>query len=60
MKYTKPWLIENSVETDDWHLWLAANALADLEYQLIYRNELVAVEFFDLDRAAEFAQEHGL
>jgi hypothetical protein len=60
MKYTKPWLIENSVTEDDWHTWLAVNAVQDLEYQLLYRNETVVVEFFEQDRAAEFAQEHGL
>jgi hypothetical protein len=60
MKYTKPWLIENSVDTDEWHTWLTTNAQQDLEYQLLYRNETVVVEFFDLDRAAEFALELGL
>jgi hypothetical protein len=60
MKYTKPWLIENLVTEDEWHQWLAVNAVQDLEYQLLYRNETVVVEFFEQDRAAEFAQEHGL
>jgi hypothetical protein len=60
MKHTKPWLIENLVAEDDWHTWLAVNAVQDLEYQLLYRNDTVIVEFFDQDRAEEFAQEFGL
>ncbi len=60
MKYTKPWTIENLVAEDDWHSWLAVNAVQDLEYQLLYRNEAVILEFFDHDRGAEFAQEFGL
>ena len=60
MKYTKPWLIADSVESDAWHQWLAVNAVQDLDYQVIYRNETVAVEFFDQDRAAAFAAELGL
>ena len=60
MKYTKPWTIADLVDHDEWHTWLAAHAQQDLEYQLLYRNETVVVEFFDLDRAAEFAQELGL
>ncbi len=60
MKYTKPWTIENLVAEDDWHSWLAVNAVQDLEYQLLYRNETVILEFFDHDRGAEFAMEFGL
>jgi hypothetical protein len=60
MKYSKPWTIENLVAEDLWHSWLAVNAVQDLEYQLLYRNETVILEFFDHDRAAEFAQEFAL
>lgn len=60
MKYTKPWTIENSVADDAWHQWLAINAVEDLEYQTVYKNEQVSLEFFDWDRAQEFAQEFGL
>jgi hypothetical protein len=60
MKYTKPWTIAHLVEEDSWHSWLAVNAILDLEYQIIYKNEQVILEFFDMDRAGEFAQEFGL
>ena len=60
MKYTKSWTIENLVSEDDWHTWLAINALELTEYQLLYRNDSVVLEFFDQDRAAEFATEFGL
>ncbi len=60
MKYTKPWTIENLVTGDEWHSWLAVNAIEDLEYHLLYRNDTVILEFFDHDRAQEFAQEFGL
>lgn len=60
MKYTKPWTIENLVGDDDWHQWLAINAIEDLEYQTLYKNQTVILEFFDADRAQEFALEFGL
>jgi hypothetical protein len=60
MKYTKPWTIADLVEQDSWHSWLAVNAVLDLEYQVIYKNEQLALEFFDTDRADEFALEFGL
>lgn len=60
MKYTKPWTIADLVEQDSWHSWLAVNAVVDLEYQLIYKNEQLSLEFFDSDRAEEFALEFGL
>ena len=60
MKYTKPWTIDNLVSSDDWHIWLAINALGGLEYQLLYWSDYIELEFFDHDRAEEFAQEFGL
>jgi hypothetical protein len=60
MKYTKPWTITDLVEQDAWHAWLAINAVVDLDYQMIYKNEQVSLEFFDLDQAQAFAQEFGL
>jgi hypothetical protein len=60
MKYTKPWTIEDTALEDSWHSWLSINALSGLEYQLLYWEDRIEVEFFDLDRAAEFAQEFGL
>jgi hypothetical protein len=60
MKYTKPWTIENLVADDAWHSWLTINAIIDLEYQVIYKNEQVSLEFFDLDQAKAFAVEFGL
>lgn len=60
MKYTKPWTIADLVTEDAWHTWLAINAIADLEYQVIYKNEQLILEFFDWDRAQEFALEFGL
>lgn len=60
MKYTKPWTINDLVAEDSWHSWLAVNAIENLEYQVIYKNEQVSLEFFDTDRASEFALEFGL
>jgi hypothetical protein len=60
MKYTKPWTIADLVTEDLWHSWLAINAVVDLEYQVIYKNEQLSLEFFDSDRAEEFALEFGL
>jgi hypothetical protein len=60
MKYTKPWTIADLVAEDAWHSWLAANAVQDLEYQVIYKNEQLSLEFFDLDQAEAFALEFGL
>jgi hypothetical protein len=60
MKYTKPWLIENSVATDDWHLWLAVNSTEDVDHQLIYKDETVSLHFFDLELGLQFAQEFDL
>ena len=60
MKYTKPWTVENLVAEDAWHSWLAVNAIADLEYLVIYRNDALELSFLDQDRAQEFALEFGL
>jgi hypothetical protein len=60
MKYTKPWTIENLVEQDAWHSWLTINAIENLDYQVIYKNEQLFLEFFDQDHAEAFAQEFGL
>ena len=60
MKYTKPWTILNSVTEDDWHSWLAVNAVENLDYQTLYKNEELILEFLDHDRAHEFAMEFGL
>ena len=60
MKYTTVWTVESEAATDPWHTWLATHALSGLEYQLLYWDNHIELEFFDLDRAAEFATEHGL
>ena len=60
MKYTKPWTIENLVAEDVWHQWLAAHAQDQLEYQTIYKNQTISLEFFDSVKAQEFAREFGL
>ncbi len=58
MKYTKPWTKPDS--SCPWHAWLAVNALSAVEYQLLYWPDRIEVEFFDQDRAQEFALEFGL
>jgi hypothetical protein len=60
MKYTKPWTIADLVAEDAWHQWLTENATLDLEYQMIYKNEQLILEFFDADQSDAFAQEFGL
>jgi hypothetical protein len=60
MKYSKPWNPELDLSLDSWHQWLSANALSGLEYNLIFWTDRIDVEFFDQDRAQEFALELGL
>jgi lipopolysaccharide biosynthesis glycosyltransferase len=60
MTYTKPWTSESQASQDDWHQWLATHAFSALEYQLIYWEDHIDVEFFDQDRCDEFAQEFGI
>ena len=60
MTYTKPWTENDSAKEDLWHSWLMINALSGLEYQILYWEDRIELEFFDLDRAQEFAQEFGL
>jgi hypothetical protein len=60
MKYTKSWTADSQAATDPWHLWLAVNALSGIEYQLVYWEDRIELEFFDQDRASEFALEFGL
>jgi hypothetical protein len=59
MKYTKPW-DNNNPSACTWHAWLAINALSAIEYQLLYHPDHIEVEFYDQDRAVEFATEFGL
>jgi hypothetical protein len=60
MKYTKPWTAESEVATDPWHSWLITNAHSGLEYNLVFWEDHIEVEFYDTDRADEFALEFGL
>ena len=60
MKYTKTWTVESQAAEDPWHSWLSIYALPSIEYQLVYWEDRVELEFFDLDRNNEFAQEFGL
>jgi hypothetical protein len=60
MKYTKPWTTEHRAAEDDWHSWLAINALGGLEYQLLYWETHIELEFFDVDKGQDFALEFGL
>ena len=60
MKYTTLWTVESEAASDPWHQWLAVNVLSGLEYQLLYWDDHIELEFFDQDRAAEFATEFGL
>ena len=60
LTYRKPWRQDDRAEACEWHQWLAQNALSGLEYQLTYWPDHILVEFWDLDRGQEFAQELGL
>ncbi len=60
MKYSTIWTVDSQADSDPWHQWLAVNALSGIEYQLIYWEDRIEVEFYDVDRAQEFAQEFGL
>lgn len=60
MKYSKPWTVESELASDPWHQWLEINALSGLEYNLIFWEDHIDVEFYDLERAEEFAVEFGL
>ena len=59
MKYTKT-INPLNPSGCEWHAWLAAHALSAIEYQLLYWPDHIEVEFYDQDRAEEFAQEFGL
>jgi len=59
MKYTKT-INKLNPSACEWHAWLAAHAHSGLEYQLLYWPDHFEVEFFDQDRAGEFAIEFGL
>ena len=59
MKYTKPWDHDNP-SACAWHAWLNVHALSAIEYQLLYHHDHIEVEFYDQDRAQEFALEFGL
>lgn len=60
MTYTKPWTLESDPGQDPWIEWLNTHALSGLEYNLIFWEDRLVVEFYDLDRSQEFAQEQGL
>ena len=60
MKYTKLWNVELELANDPWHQWLLINAQTGVEYNLIFWEDRIDVEFFDEARAAEFALEFGL
>jgi hypothetical protein len=60
MKYTKPWHVESELASDSWHQWLTAHASSGREYNLIFWEDRIDLEFYDQDRAQEFALEFGL
>jgi hypothetical protein len=60
MKYSKSWNVESELASDPWHSWLLTSALSGLEYNLIFWEDRIEVEFYDLERAEEFALEFGL
>ena len=60
MKYTKPWTLDSDFAGDPWQEWLTINALSGLEYNLAFWEDHIEVEFYDSDRAQEFALEFGL
>ncbi len=60
MKYTTIWTVDSEAANDPWHQWLAVHALSGVDYQMIYWEDRIEVEFYDLDRASEFATEFGL
>jgi hypothetical protein len=45
---------------DAWQTWLSLNAIEDLDYKISCDHGQVTLEFFDWERAEEFAQEFGL
>ena len=47
-------------DNDSWCQWLDCYAIKDLEYSLCIDQNQLTLEFFDWDRAQEFAQEFGL
>ena len=59
MTYTKT-INKLNPSSCEWHAWLAINAHSGLEYQLRYSLDHFEVEFYDQDRAVEFATEFGL
>lgn len=48
------------IASDPWYTWLQINALSGLEYNLLFWEDRIEVEFYDEDQAQAFALEHGL
>ncbi len=48
------------IASDPWYQWLQINALSGLEYNLLFWEDRIEVEFYDEDQAQAFALEQGL
>jgi hypothetical protein len=60
MTYVKHLLDSQSLKEDSWYQWLNLWAIDSLEYSIDLRDNQLSLEFFDWERAQEFAQEFGL
>lgn len=48
------------IASDPWWTWLQVHAVSGLEYNLLFWEDHIELEFYDTDRADEFAMEMGL
>ena len=60
MKYTKSWHVDSELASDSWHQWLLTSAASGLDYNLIFWEDRIEVEFYNTDCAQAFALEFGL
>ena len=57
MIYTKS-RAHDTPDVDTWQIWLAS--IPQEDYNLLFREDTIQVEFYNADRATEFVLEFGL
>jgi hypothetical protein len=49
-----------SQDVDAWHAWLISSEIPNEDYNLVFWEDSIRVEFYNADRAQEFALEFAL
>lgn len=55
-----PFTQDSDITSLDWHTWLEANLIAGLDYQILYWEDRVDIEFFDVDAHDDFVANTSL